>query len=257
MTHDDTPRTLHLADGTIIAYHKDEGKTPGVIFLGGFMSDMTGTKATALQAHCRTHGRAFIRFDYQGHGQSSGAFRDGTIGAWRDDALAVIDELAEGPQILVGSSMGGWIALLAALARPDRVVGLVGIAAAPDFTRDLMWDSYSEADRETLKSKGFLEEPSEYSDDPYVISLRLIEEGYDHILLDGPVGLTCPVRLLQGMQDNDVPWETALRLADRLTSDDVVVTLVKGGDHRLSTPADLERLFRAVDDLCGNASGGV
>jgi len=257
MTHDDTPRTLHLADGTTIAYHKDEGKAPGVIFLGGFMSDMTGTKATALQAHCRAHGRAFIRFDYQGHGQSSGVFRDGTIGAWRDDALAVIDELAEGPQILVGSSMGGWIALLAALARPDRVAGLVGIAAAPDFTRDLMWDSYSEADRETLKSQGFLEEPSEYSDEPYVISYRLIEEGYDHILLDGPVGLTCPVRLLQGMKDNDVPWETALRLADRLTSNDVVVQLVKGGDHRLSTPADLERLFRAVDDLCEAASDGV
>ena len=256
MTHDDAPRTLHTADGNTIAYHKDEGKTPGVIFMGGFMSDMTGTKATALEAHCRAHGRAFIRFDYRGHGQSSGVFRDGTIGAWRDDALAVIDQLAEGRQVLVGSSMGGWIALLAALARPGRVAGLVGIAAAPDFTRDLMWENYSEQDRETLKRQGFIEEPSAYSDAPYVICRRLIEEGQDHILLDGPVKLGCPVRLLQGMQDNDVPWKTALRLADRLISDDVIVTLVKGGDHRLSTPADLERLFAAVDDLCGGGSGG-
>ncbi len=250
MTEQRPPQELALEDGSIIAYHKDEGKTPGVIFLGGFMSDMTGTKATALEAHCRAHGRAFIRFDYRGHGQSSGEFRDGTIGGWRDDAVAVLDTVADGPQVLVGSSMGGWIALLTALVRPERVVGLIGIAAAPDFTRDLMWEGYSEDQQRTLETRGFIEEPSDYGDDPYVITYRLIEEGRDHILLDHPVPLTCPVRLLQGMQDPDVPWRTALRLADRLESEDVTVTLVKTGDHRLSEPADIGRLYAAVDDLC-------
>ncbi|RMF08878.1 MAG: alpha/beta hydrolase [Alphaproteobacteria bacterium] len=250
MTDNMAPQALALEDGSVIAYHKIEGNSPGVIFLGGFMSDMTGTKATALEAHCRAHGRAFIRFDYQGHGQSSGRFRDGTIGRWRDDAIAVLDRLAEGPQVLVGSSMGGWIALLAALARPERVVGVVGIAAAPDFTRDLMWERYSEEQRSILQSEGFIEEPSEYSDEPYVITYRLIEEARDHILLDRPVAIHVPVRLLHGMQDADVPWQTALRLADRLESEDVTVTLVKNGDHRLSEPADIDRICAAVDDLC-------
>lgn len=250
MTEHKAPQELALEDGSTLAYHKVAGNTPGVIFLGGFMSDMTGTKATALEAHCRAHGRAFIRFDYRGHGQSSGKFRDGTIGRWRDDALAILDQVAEGPQVLVGSSMGGWIALLAALARPERAVGLIGVAAAPDFTRDLMWEGYSEEARETLKTEGFIEEPSEYGDEPYVITYRLIEEGREHILLDHPVPITCPVRLLQGMEDPDVPWRTALRLADKLESEDVTVTLVKQGDHRLSEPADIDRLCAAVDDLC-------
>lgn len=251
MAEDMAPARLTLEDDSIIAYHKVDGKTPGVIFLGGFMSDMTGTKATALEAHCRAQGRAFIRFDYQGHGQSSGAFRDGTIGRWRDDALAVIDQVADGPQVLVGSSMGGWIALLAALARPDRVAGLVGIAAAPDFTRDLMWASYSADERKTLETEGFLEVPTEYGDEPYIITHRLIEEGSTHLLLDQPVPLACPVRLLQGMRDEDVPWQTALRLVETLQSEDVIVTLVKSGDHRLSEPADIARLCAVVDDLTG------
>lgn len=250
MTEHPGAQHLFLKDGSNIAYHKAEGKGPGVIFLGGFMSDMTGTKATALEAHCRAHGRGFIRFDYRGHGQSSGAFRDGTIGGWRDDALAVIDQLTDGPQVLVGSSMGGWIALLAALARPDRVVGLVGVAAAPDFTRDLMLRGMTDAERETLETQGYIEQPTEYGDAPYVITRRLIEEGNAHILLDGPVALACPVRLLQGMRDDDVPWRTALAIAEQLETADVVVSLVKDGDHRLSTPEDLTRLMGAVDDLC-------
>lgn len=213
------------------------------------MSDMTGTKALALEAHCRSAGRAFIRFDYAGHGQSGGSFAEGTIGGWLDDALAVIDAVAEGPQILVGSSMGGWIALLAALARPERVRGLVLIAPAPDFTEKMIWAGLSKAERETLMRDGVVYQPSEYGPEPYAISRKLIEDGRKHLLLDAPINLACPVRLLHGMLDRDVPWEYSLRIADRLVAGDVVVTLVKEGDHRLSTPADLDRLGRAVDEV--------
>ncbi|MEX1148311.1 MAG: alpha/beta hydrolase [Sphingomonadales bacterium] len=251
MTERQAVQHLSLQDGSIIAYHKIAGEGPGVIFMGGFMSDMTGTKATALQAHCQAHGRAFIRFDYRGHGQSSGAFRDGTIGGWRDDALAVIDELADGPQVVVGSSMGGWIAMLCAVARPDRVAGLVGVAAAPDFTRDLMWTGMTDSERRTIMEQGHLEQPTEYGDEPYIITRRLIEDGDDHMLLGTPVAITCPVRLIQGMKDADVPWRTALRIAEQVESGGVVTTLVKDGDHRLSTPEDIARLCAAVDELCG------
>jgi pimeloyl-ACP methyl ester carboxylesterase len=213
------------------------------------MSDMTGTKATALEEYCRKEGRAFLRFDYFGHGQSSGKFEEGTIGRWRGDALAVLDELTEGPQILVGSSMGGWIALLLALARPERLRGLVLIAAAPDFTDKMMWANFSEAERETLRRDGILYQPSGYGPAPYAISLNLIEEGRRHNLLDGPIQVSCPVRLFQGMRDRDVPFEWALKIVDRLAASDVVLSLVKEGDHRLSAPADLARLFQAVNDL--------
>ena len=246
---------LQRRNGVNIAYEAHDGTNPGVVFLGGFMSDMTGTKATALQTHCRNHSRGFVKFDYRGHGASAGEFRDGTIGLWLEDALAVIDEVARGPLILVGSSMGGWIALLAALARPDRVKGLVGIAAAPDFTNDI-WNSLSEAQKREMKTRGFIEQPSDYSDEPYVITRALIEDGASHCLLNAPIPIRCPVRLLQGMQDTDVPWTTALRIIERLESSDVTLTMVKSGDHRLSEPDDLKRLMATIDALCAQVGGG-
>jgi pimeloyl-ACP methyl ester carboxylesterase len=243
-------RSLARADGATIAYRRIAGASPGVIFLGGFRSDMTGTKATALERHCRETGRAFLRFDYFGHGASSGAFADGTIGRWADDATAVLDGLAAGPQVLVGSSMGGWIMLLAALRRPERVAGLVGVAAAPDFTEDLMWARYDETARGELVTKGIRYEPSEYDAEPYPIAHRLIEEARRRLLLRASIAVRCPVRLLHGMRDADVPWQTALRIAERVESENVEVTLVKDGDHRLSRDADIARLLATVETLC-------
>jgi pimeloyl-ACP methyl ester carboxylesterase len=236
------PETLTRPDGSAIAYHKTPGSAPGIVFLGGFMSDMTGSKALSLEDFAARRGQAFLRFDYQGHGASSGHFEEGTIGRWAEDAVAALDALTEGPQVLVGSSMGGWIMLLAALARPQRVAGLLGIAAAPDFTEDLMWDAYPPDVRETLEREGVYHEPSDYGEEPYTITKALIDDGRKHLLLRKPLPITCPVRLIHGMADPDVPWELAIRLADRLESDDVEVTLVKGGGHRLSEPEDLERL---------------
>lgn len=221
-----------------------------MIFLGGFMSDMTGTKAEALERFCRDTGRGFTRFDYTGHGQSSGEFTDGTIGRWSEDAIAVLDEVTEGPQVVVGSSMGGWIMLLVALARPQRVAGLVGIAAAPDFTEDLMWNRYSPEVRAQLESEGLYYEPSDYDEDPYPIAITLIEEGRNHLLLDRPIAIHCPVRLYHGMRDEAVPWMTSSRLAERLLSEDVRVMMVKDGDHRLSRDEDIVRLCAGVNELC-------
>ena len=243
------PSLLRRAGRDTIAYRTLDGKTPGVMFLGGFMSDMTGTKASALEAHCRQAGRAFVRFDYSGHGVSGGAFADGTIGRWRDDALAVLDRIAQGPQVLVGSSMGGWIMLLAALARPERVAGLVGVAAAPDFTEDLVWATLDDAGRRTLAESGSIVLPCDYGEEPYPVTLRLIEEGRDHLLLCAPIALDRPLHLLQGMQDADVPWRTALAIAERMASERVTVELVKDGDHRLSREDDLARLCAAVDAM--------
>jgi len=248
------PETVTRPGGGAIAYHALEGAGPGVIFLGGFMSDMTGTKALALEEHCRRRGRAFVRFDYAGHGASSGAFVEGTIGGWRDDALAVLDAVTEGPQILVGSSMGGWLALLVALARPERVAGLIGLAAAADFTQDMMWERYCAEVRQTLERDGVYYQPSAYGDEPYAITRQLIEEGREHLLLRAPIAIDCPVRLIQGMKDPDVPWRTALRIAEKLTSRDVTVTLVKEGDHRLSEPDDLVRLTDMVDAIARKPS---
>jgi pimeloyl-ACP methyl ester carboxylesterase len=213
------------------------------------MSDMTGGKATALEAWARRCGRDFVRFDYRGHGASSGRFEDATIGDWAGDAVAVLDALTEGPQILVGSSMGGWIMLLAALARLERVAGLVGIAAAPDFTEDLIWARATPRQRRMLETVGYVDNPSAYSETPYRISRQLIDEGRNHLLLRRPIPLGCPVRLIHGMEDADVPWQTSLRLAEALESGDVEVTLVKGAAHRLSEPNDLARLARTVEDL--------
>ena len=221
----------------------------------GFRSDMNGIKATALAGHCRSRDHAFLRFDYFGHGASSGDFRAGTIGRWLEDALAVIDRLTEGPQILVGSSMGGWIALLAALARPGRLKALIGIAPAPDFTEDLIWARLSEAQRRELLERGELAAASAYEADPIPITLRLVEEGRRHLLLRGPIRLSCPVRLLHGMEDPDVPYQTSLRLVERLTGIEAVVELIEDGDHRLSRPQDLTRLFAAVDAMAARFRG--
>jgi pimeloyl-ACP methyl ester carboxylesterase len=243
------PEILSRDGGATIAYRSLDGKTPGVMFLGGFMSDMQGTKAVEIERYCRAAGRAFVRFDYQGHGESSGEFADGTIGCWAADAIAVLDECTDGPQILIGSSMGGWIMLLAALARPDRVAGLIGIAAAPDFTEDLMWDRFDQERRDTLQRDGVYCEPSEYGDAPYTITLNLIDEGRSHLLLRRPIALHCPVRLLHGMRDESVSWMTTSRIAEKILSEDVRIFLVKDGDHRLSRDQDIARLKLTLDEL--------
>jgi len=255
MSGTSSEKILKRQDGTALAYHRSDGKSPGVIFCGGFMSDMSGTKATALEAHCRAAGRAYVRFDYRGHGRSSGAFADGTISLWADDAIAILDETAPAPQILVGSSMGGWIMLLAALARPERVAALVGIAPAPDFVLR-MWAAFPEEARRQLQREGVYRRPSQYSDEPYAITMRLIEDGRRNLVMDKPIPFRGPVRLLHGMQDPDVPWQVSLELADRLRSEDVEITFVKAGDHRLSEPADIERLCRTVETLAGSLNGG-
>ena len=243
------PETLLARDGASIAYHRTRGKSPGVVFLGGFMSDMTGSKATTLEAFCRARGQAFLRFDYRGHGASSGRFEDGTIGLWADDALTAFDRLTDGPQILVGSSMGGWIALLTAVKRRQRIAGLVGIAAAPDFTEDLLWTAMPPEQRAAIARDGLIHLPSQYSDKPYSITLKLIEDGRRHLLLRGTIDLDCPVRLLHGLRDPDVPWQRSLQLADKLAADDVRIHLVKDGDHRLSREQDLRLLCRTVEEL--------
>ena len=248
-TNERPPEILPRPGGATIAYRRLDGKTPGVMFLGGLMSDMQGTKALELENYCRAAGRAFIRFDYQGHGESSGNFADGTIGSWAEDALAVFDECTEGSQILVGSSMGGWTMLLTALARPSRVAGMIGVAAAPDFTEDLMWNRFDDVIRGTLERDGVYYEPSEYGDEPYTITKALIEDGRKHLLLRRPIALHCPVRLLHGMRDVSVPWMTSSRIAEKLMAEDVRIFLVKDGDHRLSRDRDIARLKLTLDEL--------
>lgn len=219
------------------------------MFLGGFRSDMTGTKALYLEDHCRRRGRAFMRFDYFGHGASSGDVAMGTIGGWAEDAIAVLDSLTEGPQILIGSSMGGWLMLLAALARPERVHALIGIAAAPDFTEDLVWPRLDPQQRRELRETGAVTLPSEYDPSGYTYRLGMFEDAKRHLVMRRKIVLDCPVRLLHGQRDTSVPWQTSLDLAERLSSRDLVVTLIKDGDHRLSREADLQRLGRALDEL--------
>ena len=241
------PQTITRA-GHRLAYHAMAGRGPGVVFLGGFRSDMTGTKAMALEDWARASGRAFLKLDYSGHGQSGGTFEGGSIGDWYADALAVIDAATEGPQVLVGSSMGGWIALLMARDRPTRVAGLVTIAAAPDFTEDGYWAGLSEADRLTLMTRGRVSVPSEYGE-PVVITRHLIEEARDRLVLRKPLSLPMPVRMLQGTADDAVPVETATRLLAHATGEDIRLTLVKGSDHRFSGPAELVMIREAVMDV--------
>lgn len=232
-----------------IAFHQSEGEGPGIVFLGGFRSDMTGTKALWLEGWARAQGRAFLRFDYSGHGQSSGAFEEGAIGDWFEDAAALIAAHTTGPQVLVGSSMGGWIALLLARLMPQRIAGLVGIAAAPDFTEDSMWSGFTEEQRRQLMTMGRLELPSDYAPEPYVITRRLIEEGRANLVLRAPLQLPFPTRFLQGTADTDVPVSVALRLLDHVTGENIRLTLVKGADHRFSTPDCLALIGQAVAEV--------
>ena len=252
-------RLKHLRVGTRaasreIAVARRAGKAPGIFWLGGFRSDMAGSKAEALDHWAKDTRRACTRFDYSGHGESGGRFEDGTISRWLDEAQAVFDAFTKGPQVLVGSSMGGWIALLLAKrlrerGDAERLAGMVLLAPAVDMTKDLMWAGMSAAEKRRIRRKGFLEEPSAYSDEPNIITLALIEDGRGHLFGERPIETGCPVHVLQGMQDPDVPWTHAAKLMEHLAFDDAVLTLVRDGDHRLSRPEDIERLIRAVAQM--------
>ena len=240
-------------DGRRIAYRlraaKPEVKGPTLMFLPGYASDMEGDKASGIDAFAAAAGLAYLRFDYSGTGSSGGDFAEGTLDRWLDEVVSAIDLLTEGPVLLIGSSMGGWLALLAAQKRPDRVKAVVGIAAAPDFTEDSMWSGFSEAERRALQRDGRVALPSAYSDEPYVITRRLIEEGRANLVLRAPLRLGCPVRLLQGTADEDVDRSVALRLLDHIEGPDVRLTLVKGADHRFSGPSELALIGRTLDAL--------
>jgi pimeloyl-ACP methyl ester carboxylesterase len=240
-------------DARAIAVRQREGANPGLFWLGGFKSDMRGTKAEALDKWGAAHGRAVTRFDYSGHGESAGAFTDGTISRWLEEAVAVYTDCCKGPQVVVGSSMGGWIALLLAAALKGSaappMAGMVLVAPAADFTEELMWKTFDAEVKREIKLKGSWSRQSEYSDQPYVITRKLIEDGRKHLIMDSVIETGCPVRILQGVQDVDVPWQHAAELVSRFVSDDVVFTLIKDGDHRLSRPEDIERLLAAVAEF--------
>ena len=240
---------LARENGATIAYRRSLGKNPGVVFIHGLRSDMNGNKALALEAHCKETGRAFLCFDLTGHGSQKDRFEEGTIGAWTKDVIAVLDELTEGPQILVGSSLGGWLMLLATLARPDRVAGLMGLAAAPDFTENLIYAAFTGQQRRDLVEQGRVLIDDCYGEQPYAISRALIEEGRDHLLLGGPIDISRPAILIQGQRDEDVPWQTALTLAEKLSSRRVKVVLHKSGNHRLSEPEDLHLILTNLEYL--------
>lgn len=229
-----------------LAYQRQDGQNPGLIFLGGYASDMTGTKASFLADRCAAENRAFVRFDYSGHGQSEGRFADGCIGDWYGDALAIFDQCTTGQQLVIGSSMGGWLALKLACDRPERVKAIIGIAAAPDFTEDLVWNQLTAAAQEKMQREGSL---AGQGDDPLTYSYKLVTEGRQHLLLRAPLPITCPVHLLQGQQDSAVPWQTAWRIRDRLPQAPVTVQLIPTGDHRLSEPDHLAMLWQSVTQL--------
>jgi pimeloyl-ACP methyl ester carboxylesterase len=237
-----------------IAVRARAGSAPGLFWLSGFNSDMQGTKAVALDAWAAERNRACVRFDYSGHGESGGALVDGTIGRWLEETVAVFEQFCAGPQVVIGSSMGGWMALLLAremARRPARrasLAGLVLIAPAPDFTEELMWKGFSPEIRHQIETDGVWLRPSAYGE-PYPITRALIEEGRNHLLLGGSIGVGCPVRILQGAQDPDVPWRHAFALAHRLPVDDVVLTMIQDGDHRLSRPQDIARMIAAVAEI--------
>lgn len=250
-------RTMKEETGSIlgpsgrIAFRRLKGSGPAVVWLGGFKSDMTGTKAQAIAEWAAKGARAFVRFDYSGHGASEGRFEEGTISAWLADALAAIDRLTEGKLILAGSSMGGWLAALAALRRPERMAGAVFIAPAPDFTEELMWSRMTGPERDEILREGRLLEHSPYAEEPAIITRSLIEDGRAHLILGGRIDIGCPVRILQGMADGDVPWRHALKFAECLAADDVELTLVKSGDHRLSKPREIARILGAIESIAG------
>jgi pimeloyl-ACP methyl ester carboxylesterase len=256
---DNSLKFLEIGAGDVrrsIAVRERAGTGPGLFWLSGYKSDMKGTKAEALAQWAATADRAFVRFDYSGHGESGGTFTDGTIGRWLEESLAVFDACCRGPQILVGSSMGGWLALLLVRALrlrqqegPATAAGLVLIAPAVDFTEELMWKRFTPEIKRELEQTGVWTRPSAYAPEPYLVTRQLIEEGRNHLLLGGMIETGCPVRILQGVEDPDVPWRHAVELVSRLASDDVVLTLVKDGDHRLSRPEDIDRLLRAVTEF--------
>ncbi len=254
MSETGDPIAIDRGDGIALTARLLPGRAPTVVFLPGFRSDMNGEKARHLAGFCVARGQALLRFDYSGHGASGGRFEDGTISRWSEDALAAIDHLSAGPLVLVGSSMGGWIALLAARARPHRIAALIGLAAAPDFTERLMWQAMAPSERARLLAEGVLQAPSAYGP-PIPITRALIEDGRRHLLLDAPIPITCAVRLLHGQADPDVPWETSLHLAARLAAADVRTVLVKDGDHRLSRPQDLALLEAVLIPFLGQDGG--
>lgn len=246
------PLTLKRGSKDFIAYNRFDKKNkslPEVLFLGGFKSDMTGTKATYLQELCQNRNQTFTRFDYFGHGVSSGQFTQGTIGRWFEDTLAMIDQVTKGPLVLVGSSMGGWLMVLAALARPERIHSLIGIAAAPDFTEELIWASFTDSQRLAFLSQGIIQTPSQYENQGFPITLQLVEEGRSHLILRKELPIQCPVHLIHGEADRDVPCELSLRLSQKIKSPEVTLTLIKGGDHRLNTPLALGRLGSLLNEV--------
>lgn len=256
---DPSRKVLSVGSGSqcrSVAVRVRTGENPGVVWLGGFKSDMNGTKAVALDSWAAAHGSACTRFDYSGHGESGGAFTDGTIGRWLEESLAVFAKFCRGPQVLVGSSMGGWLALLlvrelqrGTVQADASISGLVLIAPAVDFTEELMWKRFPAATRREIEQTGHWMRPSQYSEEPYLITRQLIEEGRKHLLLGGLIETGCPVRILQGVQDPDVPWDHTVELVARFARDDVVLTLVKDGDHRLSRPEDIDRMLAAVAEF--------
>ena len=260
--NDQEPAFIEVGSGEDqrkIAVRARAGAAPGLIWLGGFNPDMTGTKALALDAWAAERGRACVRFDYSGHGESGGAFIDGTIGRWLEESVAVFEQFCRGPQVMIGSSRGGWMALLLAreIARRETSVsqanratlaGLVLIAPAPDFTEQLMWNNFPPEIQQEIQTRGVWMRPSQYGD-PYPITRALIEEGRNHLLLGSAIEVGCPVRILQGAQDPDVPWQHAFALAHRLPTEDVVLTMIQDGDHRLSRPQDIARIIAAVAEI--------
>ncbi|MGE5501389.1 MAG: alpha/beta hydrolase [Ignavibacteriales bacterium] len=244
---------LDRGDGVQLAWRRVRGEGPTVVWLGGFMSDMAGTKAQALADWALEEGRSYLRFDYSGHGESGGRFEECTITRWREDSLTVIHALTEGPLVLVGSSMGGWLSCLVAAAIPERIGAMVLIAPAADFTEKLMRPNLPAEAVKALREEGVWYRPSEYGDGPYPITRELLEDGARWSILEGSVPIEAPVRILQGGQDPDVPWQHALELANQIKGEDVVFTLIRDGDHRLSRPQDIERLLGAVEEACGLA----
>ena len=244
----DTPASIACEDGVRLAFHHNPGYSPGVIFCTGFRSDMTGGKAVSLGAFCRDRGQQYTRFDYRGHGQSGGVFADSTVGDWLKDALTILDSVATGPQIVVGSSMGGWIAFLLARARPNRIAAIITVAPAVDMTQRTLANLPDDA-KHQLGEKGVWMRPSQYEPAGHPITQKLLEEGINHNLLSDPIHFDGPVRILHGMQDDAVPWWLSLDISDALISNDVKITFVKDADHRMSRPNDIKRLLKLVDAL--------
>ncbi|MDZ7758608.1 alpha/beta hydrolase [Rhodohalobacter sp.] len=244
------PIQLTTHDGLKIAAHKLEGESPTTLFVPGFFSNMEGTKATFLEKQCKKRGRAYIRFDYRGHGQSDGKFEDGTLTDWLNDTLLVLDELADAPVVAVGSSMGGWIAVLAALRRPDKICGLVGIASSPDFTEDIWHRRMTDQQQSVMNEQGYIAQPSEYRDEPIIITKRLLDSGKDHLLLHKKsLDFDIPVTLIHGMEDRDVPWQKSEKLNRLIGEEQSELILVPDGAHRLSRDKDLELIDREIVKL--------